>query len=297
MGEKCETVDIITPKKFRLNGLWFGPENPKKALIFIHGLNGSAFSSLKILVPLVNKETSLLTFSNRGTAKISKIKKIDKRKRKGSTSFLMGEAHEIFTDCVDDIEGAINLTKGKGAKEIYLIGHSTGCQKSIYYLSQRGKQKSVAGVALLCPLSDYAFFIKSVEPEKIKHLYEIAREMLKDNPHKMMPFDIWPDLHDAQRFLSLYSPDSPEEIFCYAQTDKSAEILQKVKIPILIIFADKDEYRDRPTSKLQEWFKSNTRSKQLTISAIKNATHGFETREKEARKEITKFINRNNTKV
>ena len=31
----------------------------------------------------------------------------------------MGEAHEVFTDCVDDIQGAVNLAKQKGAKEIY----------------------------------------------------------------------------------------------------------------------------------------------------------------------------------
>lgn len=293
MGKNCEVVNIITAKKFKLNGLWFGLNNPKKAIVFVHGLSGSAFSSLNILTELVDENTSLLTFSNRGTAKISKIKKIDKRKKKGSTSFLMGEAHEIFTDCADDIQGAVNLAKEKGAKEIYLIGHSTGCQKSIYYLSQIKNQKEIKGVVLLCPLSDYADFIKSVKPSEAKMLQSIAKKLIKKGkPHELIPLDLWPYMHDAQRFLSLYTPDSKEEIFCYSQKNKSPTTFQKVKIPILVVFAEKDEYLDRPIENLIKWFKEKNKSIRMDFSIIKESDHGFNNKEQLVREEIFKFINR-----
>ena len=38
-----------------------------------------------------------------------------------------------FTDCLLDIEGAINYAKEKGYKDIILEGHSYGCNKVIYY--------------------------------------------------------------------------------------------------------------------------------------------------------------------
>lgn len=293
MGKNCEVVHIITPKKIKLNGLWFGLNNPRRTIIFVHGLSGSAFSSLNILTELVDENTSLLTFSNRGTAKISKIKKIDKRKRKGSTSFLMGEAHEIFTDCTDDIQGAVNLAKEKGAREIYLIGHSTGCQKSIYYLSQIKNQNNIKGVVLLCPLSDYADFIKSVEPSEAKMLQSIAKKLIKEGkPHELIPLNLWPYMHDAQRFLSLYTPDSKEEIFCYSQKNKNPKTFQKVRLPILVVFAEKDEYLDRPISKLIKWFSEKSKAIKIDFSIIKGADHGFSDKEQLVSEEMSKFIRR-----
>ncbi|MEK7502088.1 MAG: alpha/beta fold hydrolase [Patescibacteria group bacterium] len=293
MGKNCEVVHIITPKKFKLNGLWFGLNNPKRVIVFVHGLSGSAFSSLNILTKLVDENTSVLTFSNRGASKMSKVKKIDRRRKKGSTSFLMGEAHEVFTDCVDDIQGAVNLAKQKGAKEIYLIGHSTGCQKSIYYLSQVKNQKDFKGVVLLCPLSDYADFIKSVEYSKANMLQSIAKKLIKNGkPHELMPLDHWPYIHDAQRFLSLYTSDSEEEIFCYSQENKNPRTFQSVKLPILVVFAEKDEYLDRPISELQEWFKEKSRAIKIDFSIIEGADHGFNDKEQLVREEIFKFINR-----
>jgi alpha-beta hydrolase superfamily lysophospholipase len=276
----CKIAKIITPNKFLLNGLWFGPENSKRTIIFIHGLTGSAFSTFKIVSKFISKDTSVLTFSNRGSSKISKVKRLDNRKKKGSKSFIAGEAHEIFTDCVDDIQGAINLVNTLGIKEVFLMGHSTGCQKSIYYLSQRGNQKKIKGVILLSPLSDYADFVKNIDKKLAEKLQGIAQDLInKNTPHQLMPIDLWPEIHDAQRFLSLYTPNSAEEIFCYAQKGKKPTTFRKVQIPMLVILGEKDNYRDRPISRIVNWFKKMTRAKNMTIEVVKNATHGFERHE------------------
>lgn len=292
LGVNCRLAKIITPNKFSLNGLWFGSENAKRTIIFVHGLTGSAFSTLKIISKLTDKDTSALTFSNRGSAKISKIKKLDSRNKKGAKSYIAGEAHEIFTDCVDDIQGAVNLVNSLGINEIFLIGHSTGSQKSIYYLSRSVNQKKVKGVILLSPLSDYADFIKNTEPKLAKKLQNIARYLVdKNTPHQLMPIDLWPEIHDAQRFLSLYTPNSHEEIFCYAQKGKTPVTFRKVRIPILTILGEKDEHRDRPISKIANWFKKMGGSKNMTIKIIKNTMHGFDSQEEEVIKIISSWIN------
>ena len=59
-------------------------------------------------MPLINDSTMALFFCNRGHDKITSVKKLN-RSVKGYEMELAGGAHELFTDCVDDIQGAIDL--------------------------------------------------------------------------------------------------------------------------------------------------------------------------------------------
>ncbi len=120
-------IEITTPKNFILNGLWFGPTKPRTAIILVHGLTGSAFSRLPITDVLADEDTAVITFNNRGHDIVSKKRQIVGMETK--TTF-GGTAHEVFAECIDDIEGAIRRVRKEGVKEIYLAGHSTGCQKS-----------------------------------------------------------------------------------------------------------------------------------------------------------------------
>ncbi len=287
----CRVIQIETPRKFLLNGLLFGGEKPKHAIVFIHGLTASAFSNHKLVVPLANKDTVAITFSNRGSHKISKVKKIDRRKKKGYTSQLVGEAHEVFADCVDDIQGAVNFVRGQGVREVYLVGHSTGCQKSVYYLSRRGKQKQIAGLVLLCPVSDYAAIRKFESPSTLNKVEKKARELVKvGRPHEFLPLELWPHLHDAQRYLSLYTPESEEEIFSYAVPEKEPQTLQKIRTPTLVVYAGGEEYRDRPIQKIAGWFKQNAKMRDLTISVIDRAPHSFNKYEDRVVEQIRRWL-------
>lgn len=217
-------------------------------------------------------------------------KKIDRRKRKGLRSFQAGAAHEIFTECADDLQGMVNYAKNRGAQKIFLVGHSTGCQKSIYYLSKKGKQKQVKGVVLLCPVSDYADAIKHLE-EKLKTGAKLARRLIaQGRADQLLSPHAWERHVDAQRFLSLYTPNSEEEIFCYATPGQRPIIFQKVKIPILAVLAEKDQYRDRPTKQLVAWFERQTTSKNFTSLIIPEADHQFTGQETTVVKKLTRWI-------
>src|SRR5262245_33388648 len=134
MMHATHATEIVTPKKVLLNGLWFGrcsaeatqdkPTKPKRTIIWIHGLGSSAFSKLGIVEKLVDEDTSVLTFNNRGHDAVTRIGTTTGKKKTA------GAAFEKFEECADDIQGAINFAKKAGAKQIYLAGHSTGCQKS-----------------------------------------------------------------------------------------------------------------------------------------------------------------------
>ncbi len=269
-------VQFETPQRLLLNGFWFGPFKPHVVYILIHGLTSNAFANHPLVTPLVDSRAAVLTFSNRGSGKINRFKKRDLRKKKGYTSVTIGEAHEVFTDCVDDIQGAVTYAQKQGAHQIILVGHSTGCQKATYYLAQRNKQKYVTGAILLAPMSDYAGVSKHIEKTQLQRATTYAHQFVSQGkPHELIPLDVWPFMHDAQRFLSLYTQESSEEIFCYTNPSKKPVTLQKVKVPCLIILAGKDEFRDRPITRIAQWFKQKLRRKTVSVHIINHAPHNF----------------------
>src|SRR3989344_8692651 len=129
----AHVIEIVTPKKVLLNGLWLGPRKPKRVIVWVHGLGSSMFSKLYLAHDLVDSKTAVLVFNNRGHDKVaSGSSGRNKRVRHGA-------AHERFTDCIDDIEGAIRFARKAGAKKLFVAGHSTGSQKATYWAAKSGR--------------------------------------------------------------------------------------------------------------------------------------------------------------
>ncbi len=273
----AEIVTLETPTKHLLNGLWFGPDEPKRLIVWVHGLGSNAFSNLKLSTPLVDKSKAVLTFNNRGHDIVASLNKIDKRRKKGvRLSKVAGMAHEEFRESADDIAGAVNLALKRGVKEIVLVGHSTGSQKSVYYLSKRGNQQKIKGVILASPLSDWSGAQKDTEPEKLQIAIKLAVKYVREGKgNELLPPDTWDHPLSAQRFLSLYTPDSVEEIFTYSQPMRKPALLRKVNIPTLVVLGAEDTYRDRPIKQIAKWFAKNLKAKQKKISVIPRASHSF----------------------
>ncbi|MEK7132992.1 MAG: alpha/beta fold hydrolase [Patescibacteria group bacterium] len=275
----CSAAQIVTPKKILLNGLWFGPysktgkpKKPKRAVIWVHGLGSSVFSKLDIVEKLKDRETAVITFNNRGHDKVSGIARVGEKKI-GKT-ILGGSAHEVFEDCVDDIQGAINFARKVGVKNIYLAGHSTGCQKSIYW-AHRKKGRGIKGIVLLAPMSDWAAEMMLQGKKKIARATRVARSLVnRGKKHQLLPEGVWHECIDAQRFLSLHTPDGVEEIFSYAQPERNPRMLKSVRAPLLVLLAEKDEFGDRPARRIAEWFEKNLSPSSKTL-IVPRATHSF----------------------
>ncbi|MHB1086609.1 MAG: alpha/beta fold hydrolase [Minisyncoccota bacterium] len=266
----CHHVEIVTPKKIVLNGLLLGPKKPKRIFVWLHGLNSSMFSKMSIMDLLVDTQTAVLTFNNRGHDKVSRITTTKGK----STSRRGGGAHEVFSECTDDIDGAVRFARRIGAKDVYLVGHSTGCQKSIYWASKGGK--GVRGIILLAPVSDYAAGVLVSGKRVLARAEEAARSLVKKgHPHELLPENVfpWGEMADAQRFLSLYTPKSVEEIFTYVQQKKRPTTLHKVKTPILAMLAERDEFVDRPVKELYAWFLEHIYEGEVEI--IASVEHSF----------------------
>jgi alpha-beta hydrolase superfamily lysophospholipase len=271
---KTNIAVITTPRRFLLRALFFGNKKAKNIFIYIHGLGSSLFSHSDFLESLVDNRTSVLTFNNRGNGIINRVRKINTKEAAGYKSVTIGMAHEVFADCVDDIDGAVRWARAAGAKNIYLVGHSTGCQKSIYYLSKR-PQSPVKGVVLLAPMSDYADTYAKTDKKIYGRALARAKKMVKEgSQHDLLPRSVWPEIVDAQRWLSLYTPDSQEEIFSYASGRRPVALLKNKK-PVLVVLAEADEFSDRPAPAIADWFQSALSGRDSQVKIIKGAPHSF----------------------
>ena len=285
----CEVIQITTPRKYLLDGLLLGNKKARTIYIFIHGLGGSLFSQMELAHTLVTSKSAVLVFNNRGFGTINGIRKINKKAPKGYERITAGFAHEAFTDCVDDIEGAVSHASKRGAKKIILVGHSTGCQKSVYYLKKRPKSP-VSGAVLLAPMSDFADMVLNTSKREYHKLIFLAKKMVKGKKaFSLMPSNLWPMPITAQRFLSLFSPESIEEIFSYASLKKPL-ILQAVKKPLLVILAGDDEHRDRPISDIALWFKEILAKREAQVVVVNSAPHNFSGHTLKLKKAIAKWL-------
>ncbi|HWP61168.1 MAG TPA: alpha/beta fold hydrolase [Candidatus Paceibacterota bacterium] len=284
-------VDFKTPKGFNLTGLWYGPRNARTVLVFIHGLGASAFGRVeREIAPLiVDRNTAVFVFNNRGHDTVSNLYKDDRLSKKGYKRIDAGTAHERFTDCADDIQGAIRFVRRSGGKQIYLGGHSTGCQKSVYW-AYKHKGRGVKGLILLAPMSDWAGEVHIQGAKKVAVVAKTARAMVATGKgHTLLPKALWHETLDAQRFLSLYTPDSVEEIFSYAQQKKVPYTLRAVQLPQLVLLAEQDEYADRYAVDIAAWFAThiNTRSR---VCILASAKHSFRGAEEKVARQMRRFM-------
>jgi acetyl esterase/lipase len=182
---------------------------------------------------------------------------------------------------VDDLRAAVLFAKQRGGREIFLGGHSTGCQKSIYYAHAMKAKAGIKGIILAAPVSDYAAAVSTVSKRKLAKATAYARKMVKSGQkHALMPAKMltkW-SINDAQRFLSLYTPDSIETMFPYEQPKNPARILGSIKHPILVLWAQKDQYADKP-KEILAWFDAHIRAPRKLV-LVPKVQHSFKGAEK-----------------
>lgn len=129
---------------------------------------------------------------------------------------------------VEDIAAIIKMVKG----EVVLLGHSTGCNDILLFISQNKLQR-VKGVVLQGPVSD----IEAAFQPKIESSLNQIEESKASAKYIEIDNEIWL----KERFTSLYSVNGKEDMFS-SYLDDEAFSQWKSKIPILSILCEKDEY-------------------------------------------------------
>ena len=251
------------------------------ALIWLHGL-GSVFSSGQ---PLIRELSARLTRAGVAYFKLN-TRGHDVVARGGRR--LAGAAFERFGQSPADVRAMIALARQWGYTRIVLAGHSTGANKALHYAA-RSRDRRVAALALLGPVSDVAAEMKRVGAAELRRRVARAERMARRSPDDLVPFE-W-GFWSAQRYTSLYKPGGQEDVFPYYRARPRWTALRSVRVPVAAIIGGRDEYLDRRPEQLIEAFAQNAvRSAAFTGVVIPRARHGFQGQEAELATAIVRWL-------
>lgn len=254
------------------------PGRKKAALIWVHGLASSFDRGQKLLAALsrscVHQRVGFFKFNTRG----HHLAYYGPHARKP----YIGASHERFSDCVRDIDAVIALARRRGYRRVILAGHSTGAQKVLYSAARR-QRLTIAGLLLAGPASDIAGELKHLSSSTLLKRVASARREAQRRPNQLVPMSWGP--WSYQRYVSLFTPGSVEEMFPYHRLGGRWTYLRKVRMPLLMISGQRDEYLDRPAKEILELFRTQAkRSERFTGVVVPGAGHSFHSHQ-------TQFVN------
>jgi alpha-beta hydrolase superfamily lysophospholipase len=251
------------------------------ALIWVHGL-GSVFSSGQALIRELSSRLNAagigyFKFNNRGHDVVA-----------GRGKHLVGAAFERFGQSVADIRAMIAFAASCGYVRVILAGHSTGANKVLHYAA-RARDRRVAALILLGPVSDIAAAAKEVGAQELRRRVAAAERLARRDRQALVPraWGFW----SARRYISLYRPGEDEDVFPYHRPGARWTALRSVRLPIAAIIGSRDEYLDRRPQELIDAFRRNAgRARSFTGVVLRGARHGFQRHERELADVIVRWV-------
>jgi pimeloyl-ACP methyl ester carboxylesterase len=281
-GVPVSLVRIHTRDGVALDGVVAEPRRRRDtALIWVHGL-GSVFSSGQPLIRALSRRltgagVAYLKLNNRGHDVVARAG----RKLAGAT-------FERFGESVEDIRATIALARSAGYRRVILAGHSTGANKVLHYAA-RVRDRRVAGLILLGPVSDIAGEMKTIGARELRRRVKVAERIARRDPEALVPRAF--GFRGARRYISLFRPGEAEDVFQYYRPDGRWTALRRVRLPVAAIVGGRDEYHDRPAAELIAAFERNaTAARAFTGLVIAGADHGFVGREDALAGAIVRWI-------
>lgn len=287
---KGELVSFETQDGLTLHGFLMRPKRGSdKALIHIHGMEGTFYRSnfAKVLAKkCINNGLNFLSIELRGSYTAMGLRK---RKGKKSSWYSGGGGFEVFEECIYDIGNAIKFLGRLGIRKVYLEGHSTGCQKAVYY-QYKTKDKRVKAIILTAPADDYNVQ-KNGLGKRFGSAVSAAKILAKKGSSAVMPERYIKRPFGARRFLSFSDPKNVESRIFNYELRKLREF-GSIRKPILAMFGSKDEYMLKPAKRYLKILEDNSGSKGFSSRVISGADHGFDGREAYAANVIIRWLSR-----
>jgi pimeloyl-ACP methyl ester carboxylesterase len=240
-GELCRS---ITPDGLELQGFLSSPEDgaPKGAILHIHGLAGNFYENRfidSVANTVVASGRAFLAANTRGHDYLSDF--ISERPDGTKEYKQIGAIHEIFEECLEDIEAWIAHLRSRGMRSIILQGHSHGALKVTHYLHRKAGPE-VTGLILLSPSDDFGCQ-RSRLGVKFDEAIEVARAMVVEGRGAdLMPAQYFHYPVSARTYLDIFDDGSKHRSFNLSRTD-SGEFpeLRQIRVPVLAIVGSVEE--------------------------------------------------------
>lgn len=291
---KMNFVYVSTTDDLRLMGVHYTPAKKDTAVLFIHGMAGNImeYYFADVLGKKLAEEGKGFVFShNRGYNHINDIDTTQMEEKGGYKKVRFGVVYEIFEDCLLDIDAWIEETRTLGYKKIILMGHSLGCNKVIYYLSQR-KLQDVVGVVLASPADMVGQIKPEYQPDREEMIQEAQEYMKQGEPRKLLTRKLW-DWYNlsAQTFLSLFMPGTNADNLPVLKNPKVWPQLSSIKQPLLAFMGEYDDIAIRKLEDDLSLIKEKaTGAASFTEAMIPKASHTYDGQEDGVAEVVTKWV-------
>lgn len=282
---------IDTADGLELHGLLYEPDSATKSvLVHVHGMGGNFYENKYVdflAATLVHAGIALCVFNNRGC----ELMKDTYKTEKDSTQKIVrvGGAYERFEDCVLDIKATVDFVEKKFS-DIHLSGHSLGCPKTSYYVTETNDVR-IKSLALLSP-SDMLGLVRAEYETFLETHAEATKLVSEDKGDQLLTNDLWDDVPlSASTYLSLFGDRANVGIFNFYDPGDSLEILGKITIPTFAVMGRND---DALTVSIEQTFsrieKAMHNNKKVETKILGDANHGYRGHEQEIADVITQWV-------
>jgi len=238
----------------------------------------------------------LFAFNNRGHDIVNTIHKQGTEKPE-----FAGTAYEEILESYEDILGAINFAINHNYEEIYLMGHSLGSTKVVYFYNRIIQEnKEISGkikAIILLSLVDIPFAVKTYLKDKYTSLVTYAKNMKKEGMEEiLMPEESFIYPISVKNFLryTLYSADIDFARF----SDQSYDFkeLNNIVVPLFMRWGNVRELIIQDAKDLCMSLKEKINNPSLDIGYIDGANHSYIGKEEVLSEEIRYFLSKVNNK-
>lgn len=274
---------LLAKDGIELHGLLYEPDQKtEKVFVHVHGMGGNFYEN-KFVDFLAEELTaagiSLCVFNNRGCEFIKDTYRIVDGKEPEFVT--VGTTYERFEECVFDIEAYLDFVESQGFSEMYLSGHSLGCPKVAYYLSET-QDKRVSALLFLSP----ADMLGLVRQDMSTHerFLEKARELVAaGQENEILPERLWGEYPvSAGTYINLFADEAKDAIFNFYKPEDTLETFANIQVPTYAVMGRKD---DALVISIEDTFarleKALTNSPKVTTQILGEANHGYRGHESE----------------
>ncbi len=261
---------IKTEDGFELQGLLYVPETKTSTVVLhCHGMAGNFYENRFVDVTgrkLVSRGIAFCAMNNRGHDFISDFI-VEKGGKTGHKR--VGEVYERVEDATKDIAAWIRFLKNKGFSKIILMGHSLGAVKAVLYAKDH--QNALSALILASPPDMYG--LAKAEKDFELKMQEAKALVTKGQESKILSaivFDWYPI--SAGTYLNLCSKGGSADVFSI-KSDKQPKELLRLKLPILVVFGEKDDCYDYNPENIRRFFKANLKAAKIKI--LSRADHVY----------------------
>ena len=281
----------------KLSGLMYkSNKETKKILISVHGMATNCLKHRdEVIAEKLTKNIDMLAFNNRGHDLTSYIKKErDGKKQK----MLAGTSYEEISECYNDILGSINYCIENGYEEIYIMGHSLGCTKTIYtynkLIQENNKEilDKIKGVLLLS-LVDIPKALQIYLNDNFPAMVTYAKNMRKEGlDNLLMPEKSFIHPISVKTFLRYAINNEDINFARYSDDTYNFEEINNIKCPLFMRWGNNNEMILQKADDLCTVLKNKIKNEKLDIGYIDGANHSYTGKEEILANQITEFIDK-----